>query len=484
MKTTSVLQAVGAAAISAALIACTGGSGDAKSGTPAASAGTAAATAAAAAASKLDTSLGTNGVLSVPLAAGQHSRFMAITTAPDGKMYAAGFTGLSGGDQALAVARFDAAGALDKSFGKDGVASVNVAIGGKAAEIARGVVVQSSGKIVIAGPVEHDPTASGDAAKDTDVALVRFDSTGKLDTTFGKGGVAVVDYGTGKATSATTFVADTSWGLGTLTGDKLVLWGSKLTDVAGKTNTDYIMMGFTDAGAVDTGFGTGGKVVVNTNGAGSSSSPRNLLVQPDGKIVATGYSEIDGVVQPVLVRMDAKGQLDKAFGKDGVATNKVLAGVTESYNLSLQGSDYIMAGYGRGADATEKVDLVVYRFKANGTLDASFGTDGKARVDIAKEDDRARNVMVLPNGNILAAGSGKKTAANVDGMLVLMDKDGKFINEFGDKGALVLDLGGPADSLYGMTLSADKKSVFIAGYKGIDATSGGQDTAVLVKLTI
>lgn len=483
MKTTSVLQAVGAAAIAAALIACNSGSSDAKSGSPTAAATTAATAAAPAAASKLDTSIGTNGVLSVPLAAGQHSRFMAITTAPDGKMYAAGFAGLSGGDQALAVARFDAAGKLDNTFGKDGVASVNVAIGGKAAEIARAVVVQANGKIVIAGPVEHDATASGDAAKDTDVALVRFDNTGKLDTAFGKGGVAVVDYGTGKATSATAFVGDTSWGLGSLSDNKLVLWGSKLTDVAGKTNTDYIMTGLTDAGVVDTGFGTAGKVVLNA-GSSSSSAPRNLLVQADGKIVATGYSEIDGVVQPVLVRMDAKGQLDKAFGKDGLATNKVLAGVTESYNLAQQGSDYIMAGYGRGADATEKVDLVVYRFKANGTLDASFGTDGKSRVDIAKEDDRARNVMVLPNGNILAAGSGKKTAANVDGMLVLMDKDGKFINEFGDKGALVLDLGGPNDSLYGLTLSADKKSVWVAGFKGIDATSGGQDTAVLVKVVI
>ena len=37
------------------------------------------------------------------------------------------------------------------------------------------------------------------------------------------------------------------------------------------------------------------------------------------------------------------------------------------------------------------------------------------RIDIAKEDDRARNVTVLPDGRILAVGSGKKTAANIDG---------------------------------------------------------------------
>ncbi|MEO8341833.1 MAG: hypothetical protein ABI604_19385 [Nitrospirota bacterium] len=62
-----------------------------------------------------------------------------------------------------------------------GIATVNVAVGGTTAELARGVVVQSGGKIVLAGPIEHDPTASGDAACDTDIGVVRFDTTGQLD---------------------------------------------------------------------------------------------------------------------------------------------------------------------------------------------------------------------------------------------------------------------------------------------------------------
>ena len=62
---------------------------------------------------------------------------------------------------AMAVSRFGLDGGLDQTFGDKGVATANVAVGGKAVELARSVVVQASGKIVGAGPVEHDPSAHG-----------------------------------------------------------------------------------------------------------------------------------------------------------------------------------------------------------------------------------------------------------------------------------------------------------------------------------
>jgi uncharacterized delta-60 repeat protein len=406
---------------------------------------------------------------------------MAVATGADGKSYAAGFTS-EGADQLMAVARLDEKGGLDKSFGKDGIASVNVATGGKAVEIARSVIVQSDNKIVIAGPVEHDVTATGDAAKDTDIALVRFDASGKPDTSFGKNGVSVIDLGAGKAVSATSYLADTAWGLGALPGNKLVVFGSKPADGSSRTDTDFVVIGLTNTGALDTAFGAGGKVVVDLGE--SADNPRHVLVQADGKIVATGYSNKDGVVSPVLLRLNATGILDSTFGSGGIATAKVLPGVAESYQVQLQGDSYVMAGYGRGAEATEKVDLIVYRFKANGTWDTSFGNNGLVRIDIAKDDDRARNVLVLPDGRILAAGSGKRTASNIDAMLVLLSKDGAPVTSFGENGHVISDLGGPADAWYGITLSADKKYAIVVGYKGTDANSGGHDDAVVARVIL
>jgi uncharacterized delta-60 repeat protein len=429
----------------------------------------------------LDASFGANGISTVPLSTGTHDRFMAITVAPDGKVYAAGSL-IEGGDQMMALARLDANGALDRTFGKDGFAAINAAPGGKAGEVARSVVVQSSGKIVIAGPAEHDPTAGGDAARDTDVVVVRFDDTGKIDPTFGASGIARIDLGPGRVTTGTTFVGDNAWGLGSLAGDKVVVFGSKLADGGGRTDSDYVAIGLTSSGALDTSFGTGGKVVIDLEKSGDS--PRTLTVLPDGKVVATGYSSAaaDGVVTPVLIRLTANGELDPTFGKNGVATTRILPGAAESYAVAVQGENYLSAGYGRGADAAEKVDLIVERYKPDGSLDKSFGKDGLTRVDIAKDDDRARNVAVLPDGRVLAVGSGKKTPLNVDAMLVLLERDGAPVAGFGEGGALISDLGGTADAWNGVALSPDKKHVYVVGYKGTEGS--GNDDAVVARLKL
>ena len=431
----------------------------------------------------LDTSFGANGIAASALSSTEHDRFMAVAVASDGKVYAAGFVSLAG-DQALAVARLDATGALDKTFGTNGYAVANASVGGKTVEVARAVAIQSDGKIVIGGPIEHDPKATGDAAKDTDIAVARFDNTGKLDSTFGKGGIAVIDLGIGKATSATAYVGDNPWGLGSLSDDRVVVFGSKLAAGTDRVDSDFVLVGLTKAGVLDTSFGTGGTVTVDSKGNGVDN-PRNLIVQSDGKIVATGYSaDGDGIVSPHLIRTSATGVLDTTFGTNGVASAKVLPGVAESYSVRQQGDKYVLAGYGRGADSAEKVDLIVYRFTAAGQWDSTFGTAGVTRIDIAKDDDRARNVMVLPDDRVLVAGSGKLTAPNVDAMLVLLSKDGAPVTDFGTGGNLISDLGGPADAWYGVALSSDKKSAIVVGYKGTSATSGGNDDAVVARVKI
>lgn len=94
----------------------------------------------------------------VPLSTTLGDRLVSATFARDGKLYAAGFTSVAVNemvsDQVLALARFTLQGELDKSFSDDGIATVNVGVATTASdtvEMARGVAVQSDGKIVIAG---------------------------------------------------------------------------------------------------------------------------------------------------------------------------------------------------------------------------------------------------------------------------------------------------------------------------------------------
>lgn len=429
----------------------------------------------------LDPSFGRDGVLPSPLSPTEDDRFLAVTPGPDGSWYAAGFTS-AGDDHAMALAKLGKDGALDARFGRTGVASVNVAPGGKQVELARAVVVQSDGKVVVSGQIEHDSAATGPAAKDTDIALVRFDDTGRPDPTFGKDGVARIDLGTGREVSADSFVGDNAWGLVALPGNRLALFGSTLAP--GRSDADFVLLGLTSQGAIDSGFGDRGRVTIDLNR--SADSPRNLLLQPDGKIVATGYSrDASGTVSPVLVRTSTDGKLDPSFGTGGVATAQILpGGVVESYQLGRQGDAYVLVGYGRGPNLDEKVDLVSVRFTGDGRWDRSYGNEGLTRIDIAGDADRGRNLVVLPDRQLLVVGVGTPKPGAADAMVVLLDGNGTPVRGFGTNGMLLSDLGGPADAWFGAALAPDGRSVLIAGYKGREERGEGNDDAALARVAL
>jgi uncharacterized delta-60 repeat protein len=423
----------------------------------------------------LDAGFGQQGVLALPLSPDAHDRLLAAASGPDGSTYAAGWTS-PGGDNAMVVTKIGSDGKLDPAFGQGGVASVNVAVGGKTVEMARAVAVQPDGKVVIAGPVEKDPKATGTAAKDTDIAVVRFDATGKPDPAFGKGGTARIDIGAGKAVGE-SYVADNSWGM-TLSGGRVVVFGS--SPAADRDDADYAIVGLTGAGVLDSAFGTKGITRVDVNQA--TDNARGVVVQPDGKLVFAGYSRNkEGVIEPVLIRTGPDGNLDSGFGKDGVATASVIpGGVAEAYGVSVQGDKFVLAGYGRGSSADEKVDMMSMRFNADGSWDKSYGTDGVTRVDVAGDADRGRNLTVLPDGRILIVGSGSPQAGASDAMVVLLDKDGKPASKFGTDGRVLSDLGGPGDAWFGLTPTGDGKSIVVVGYKGAnpEATDVKDDAAV------
>jgi uncharacterized delta-60 repeat protein len=415
-------------------------------------------------------------VQNVPLSATEHDRLLGAVFDPANRLYAAGWVA-AGTDQMMAVTRFKTDGTVDSGFGTAGVATVNVAKGGKAVELARGVVVQSNGKVVVAGPVEHDPAASGDAAKDTDVALARFDESGKLDATFGTGGVVRLDLSTGVA-EGTAFRGDTSWGLVKLSGDRLLVVGSQVGVGPGRTDHDFAVVRLTPDGAKDSGFGTGGTAVVGV-GPNISEVPKTAVELTDGRVVVAGYANVGGVVSPVLFRLTAAGILDPAFGDGGVAVRPVLGNVGEAYSVVLSGSRFVTTGYGKDT-AEAKVDLIANGFTLDGALDRSFGTNGLTRVDVSGEDDRGRNLVALADGRTLLVGSGKPSGTNLDAMVVRLTATGGLDPAFGQGGRKLYDVGGPNDAFFGVALSPDGSRLAAVGYLGRD-TNGSEkdDSAVL-----
>ncbi|MGH2688572.1 MAG: hypothetical protein ACRDKW_07175 [Actinomycetota bacterium] len=429
----------------------------------------------------LDPTFGNAGVQAVPLAATDGDRLVAVASSSGGT-YASGYV-TQAGDQSMALVRLDASGVPDKAFGGgDGVATVNLAVGGRTAEIGRSVAVQSDGKVLLAGPFEHNPSAPGAAAEDTDVAVSRFDATGNLDPSYGTGGTARLDLGTGAAISDEDWVGDTMWGITVLPDERVLVVGAKRAEGAGRTDRDLAVVMLDTSGKPDPSFATGGTLTVDV--AGGSETPKVAVVQPDGKIVVSGYTRSAGespVVSPVLVRVLPDGTLDTAFGTNGVSNVQLLPAVSEAYDVALQGDNLVIAGYGR-ASADEKVDMISARFRSDGSWDRSYGTDGLVRLDIAKEDDRGRGLTVLPDGRILIAGSGKPSATDLQGMLVLLTPDGRFDTAFGTDGHVLVDLGGPTDAFFGVGVSADEKHALVVGWKGMDPVAG--DDGVVARIAL
>jgi len=429
----------------------------------------------------LDASFGSDGVLDPTINDAGHDRYISVAFGADGSVFASGFTEAEAGDHAFLVSKFTPEGVPDETFGDGGSAVVNVVAGGGDAEVARGLVVGDDGSVVLAGPAEHDITAAEPDSDDDDAAVVRLDPAGALDETFGDGGVAIIDLGAGKAVDAETYLADAAWGLAAREGG-YVLFASTPNQAADRADSDFAIVGLTDAGAIDEAFGDAGTVIVDVDAAADNA--RRVKVDADGRILAAGYSrDGDGIVSPTLIRLLPDGTLDDTFGDAGVANHVVLDSVTEAYNVAFQGDDYILSGYGRNADS-ETVDQVTFRFTADGAWDESFGDGGVTAINLADQDDRGRDVTVLPDGSIIVVGSAKLDDTNLDALIVHLDANGVPDATFGEGGALRLDLGGVGDAFFGVGVTADGSAVCAAGFFGAEPDTDGRDNAVLARLTI
>lgn len=415
----------------------------------------------------------------VPLSALGHDRLYTVAFAPSGAFFAAGTVADStdaSADLRTVVAKFTPAGVLDGSFGSGGVATQNVAVG-TGGEVPRGLVVQSTGKVVVLTSVEH---AGASDPRDRDLALVRFHADGALDTTFGTAGVALLDLSDG-VVNGSSYVADSGWNLVAYADDRLLVSAAMKHPV--RTDTDWVVVRLSADGARDAGFGpTGNGLSALVDCSNRSATVREILLQPDGSIVGSGYTNDGGIVKPVVFKLTDAGLLDTTFGTGGLLCQQVLDAITEIYALVPQGGSFVTMGYGRSsADTT--LDWLSLRVTAAGALDTGYATAGVARFDGGGGlNDNGRALVALPDGRLLGIGGGRPSASDVDGMLALTDANGAPDTDFGANGVRLVDLGGPSDMLWSGAVAPSGTSVAIVGTKGVAAP--GNDDAVVVLLTI
>ena len=129
------------------------------------------------------------------------------------------------------------------------------------------------------------------------------------------------------------------------------------------------------------------------------------------------------------------------------------------------------------------IDMVTYRFKANGDLDLSYGDNGAKTYDAGiGQEDRGRDINVLPDGRIVIAGSSAQGAGDLIAAVYLLRPNGQFEKTFGDGGALKVDFGGNGDAFFGLSDTASDTRAIVAGYKAV--TGGLGDDAVSIRVDL
>jgi uncharacterized delta-60 repeat protein len=352
---------------------------------------------------------------------------------PDGKVLLAGFS--SGDDdqdptQHVAVARLLADGSPDPAFGGDG--QVTTQRGASSHAVA--AVVQSDGKVVVGGRVQ--PVAG---EFDSDFLLVRYNTDGSLDTTFGDGGLVTTSF------AEPAYLAD----LALQDDGGIVAAGTVIVDGDAFNGSNLVVARYLpENGSLDPAFGARGTTETDVRGGADHFTA--LVVQPDGAIVVAGASDVgDGTPSSeiTLVRYLADGSLDPSFGDAGVAHTETgffetLTGVSPQADGAI-----VAAGYNYNDERTVQRILVV-RYDAAGQLDPTFG-DGGVVITEAAPQSEAADVTVDADDRVLVVGHGREDADEngKSWLVVRYSPDGAQDASFGENGVVRAPIGKRANAL-------------------------------------
>lgn len=358
----------------------------------------------------LDLTFDSDGMVTTDFA-GSNDYANSVTMQPDGKILVAGYVNDSPlGD--FALARYNPDGSLDISFDNDGMVTTDF---NNSPDKASAVVVQSDGKIVLAGF-----TNTGSAS---DFALVRYNTDGSLDTTFDNDGKLITDFGNGDFAYAIVIQPDTK-----------ILVGGYTTSLF----NDFALVRYNSNGSLDTTFDVDGKLT--TDFSNSKDECVSIALQPDGKILAAGRYQDGLVLDYAMTRYYSNGTLDSSFNFDGKLTTDF--GFIHDFgnSIAIQADGKILLA---GFSNSSGMDFSMARYTTAGSLDPTFDTDGRVLTDFAANNDECWSIAIQPDGKILLGG--RSMDSTYDFSLARYNLNGSLDNTFDTDGLVTTDFAGSAD---------------------------------------
>jgi uncharacterized delta-60 repeat protein len=377
-----------------------------------------------------DTTFGSGGRTTVGFG-GLSAEARALALQADGKIVLAGSVSFGLGNDDFALARLNADGSLDTTFDADGikVLAVDGFLGVPRNDRLNAVAVQADGKIVAAGSVEME------VGRDTDFAVARFNADGSLDTSFTgsfQPGVRLLAFNLGPE----GYRADEAFGLTLQTFEELQGATPRLAQrivVAGTAQTGNGSSAMAVArlrldGALDTTFNGTGTTTITFTGADGAAA---VAAQLDGKIVLAGTTLASpGDHDFAVARLNFDGTLDTRFDGDGRQTVKFnrAGGLTDvATAVAIDQGRVLVAGV--SFDGNGNADAAVARLNSDGRPDAAFGTGGKRAVGFdlggSGGNTDGASAVAAHDGKVILAGFARNAQGNDDFAVARLASEGR-----------------------------------------------------------
>lgn len=315
------------------------------------------------------------------------------------------FYGCSGsGDGSVTIYSTYNSGTLDATFNIDGVVVNDNAADGSGDDRGTSIVLDSSKNVYVTG-------YSWNGANH-DMVVWKYNSNGNLDRSFNNNGIVVHDNAAGGSGN------DLGESIAIDASENLYVTGSSSND----SNNDMVIWKYKNDGILDTSFGVDGIAVYNN--ADAEDYGHSIVLDMIGNIYITGSSDDDMIIW----KYTSNGTLDTSFDSDGVVIHDNAAGgnsidIGKSIAIDDAGDLYVT---GNSINSSGNDDIVIWKYKSDGTLDTTFGDNGIVVYDNTIDgdtDDEGNSIAIDPSGKICVTGSSRSIDyPNLSSMVLLKYK--------------------------------------------------------------
>lgn len=327
----------------------------------------------------------------------------SVAIQPDQKILTGGYMAVGVGpyfNENFCLMRFKPNGDNDSTFGINGLLNSDI---GDSTEQLKSIALQSDGKIVAVGD-----TGPYGLSGNLDIALVRYQSNGILDSGFGNAGIVLTNIEYEDHAQKVLIQPD----------GKILVAGVSV-DYFFPFEQKAFILRYLNNGQIDNTFGVQGQFNYKSNSFGCT----DMVLQPDGKIVAVAtLLDANDNYENSVFRLSTAGILDNSFGTGGMAKNtRCIEAGSEAVALQPDGK-IVVAGQTVEDSLLGSMNFYVIRYKDQGAVDSTFGVNGLAEINITPNEGSS-DVLLQTDGKIVVGGYTELPATSEDFVVMRFKND-------------------------------------------------------------